>query len=99
MTRFFELGDERGVAEVAGSLVDLAVAAQDWPAALRWVGATHAQHDRLGIARPAAVRSELDAQEALAREELGAASADALLAEGAAWTTEETLRRATAVAG
>jgi len=99
MTRFFELGDERGVAEVAGSLVDLAIAMQDWPAALRWVGATHAQHDRLGIARPAAVRAELDAQEARARGQLGAARADALLAEGAGWTTEETLKRATVGSG
>jgi len=72
---------------------------QDWPAALRWVGATHAQHDRLGIARPAAVRAELDAQEARARGQLGAARADALLAEGAGWTTEETLKRATVGSG
>jgi predicted ATPase len=99
MTRFFELGDDRGVAEVAGSLVDLAVAAQDWPAVLRWVGATHAQHDRLGIARPAAVRAELDAEEARARAQLGAARADALLAEGAGWTTAETLKRAAAGSG
>lgn len=95
MARFFELGDARGVAEVAGSLVDVAVAAQDWPAALRWAGATRAQHDRLGIARPAAVRSELDAQEARARAHVGPAQADALLAAGAGWTAEESLRRAT----
>jgi predicted ATPase/DNA-binding SARP family transcriptional activator len=96
MTRFLELGDERGVAEVAGSLVDLAAAAGDWPAALRWAGATRAQHDRLGIARPAAVLAALDEHEARARERLGAARADALLAEGASWTAEETLKRATA---
>jgi len=99
MKRFFELGDGRGVAEVAGSQVDLAVASGDWPAALRWAGATRAQHDRLGIARPAAVRTELAAQETRARERLGAARADALLAEGARWTTEETLTRATAAEG
>jgi len=99
MTRFFDLGDERGVAEVAGSLVDLALAAGDWPAALRWAGATRAQHDRLGIARPAALLAELDAQEARARAQLGAARADALLAEGAGWTTEETLKRAVAASG
>jgi len=94
MARFFELGDERGVAEVAGSLVDAAVAAQDWPAALRWAGATRAQHDRLGIARPVAVLAELAAQEARARAHVGAAGADAQLAEGAGWTAEETLARA-----
>jgi predicted ATPase/DNA-binding SARP family transcriptional activator len=99
MMRFFDLGDGRGVAEVAGSLVDLAVAEEDWPAALRWAGATRAQHDRLGIARPAAVRAELDAQEARARERLGGARADALLAEGAGWTAEETLKRARAADG
>ena len=98
MTRFVELGDQRGVAEVAASLVDLAVAAPDWPAALLWAGATRAQHDRLGIARPAAARADLDAQEARARKHVGAAQADALLAEGARWTMEETLARATAAA-
>jgi tetratricopeptide (TPR) repeat protein len=99
MARFFEIGDDRGVAEVAGSLVDVAIAVGDWSAALRWIGATRAQHDRLGIARPAAVRAELDAQEARARERLGAARADALLSEGAGWSAEETLERATAGSG
>ncbi len=99
MTRFFELRDGRGVAEVAGSLVDLAVATGDWPAALRWAGATRAQHDRLGIVRAASVRAELDALERRARGRLGAARADALLAEGAGWTMAETVKRATAGEG
>ncbi len=94
MARFADLGDQRGVAEVAGSLVDLAVAEEDWAAALRWLGATHAQHERLGIARPAAVLDELEAQEAWARAAVGSERAEALRAEGAGWTVEETLERA-----
>ena len=94
MARFADLGDQRGVAEVAGSLVDLAVAAEDWAAALRWLGATHAQHERLGIARPAAVTSSLDVTESQARNAVGAERAAALRAEGAGWTMEETLARA-----
>ncbi len=95
MTRFFELGDMRGVAEVAASVADAAVAAQDWSAALRWIGASRAQHDRLGIATPVALRAELDAHEGRARAHLRSAQADAMLAEGASWTVEETVRRVT----
>jgi hypothetical protein len=94
MARFAELGDRRGVAEVAGSFVDLAAAAEDWPAVVRWLGATHAQHERLGIARPAAVLASLDAEEARARAVVGAERATELRAEGARWTLEETLARA-----
>ncbi len=99
MTRFFELGDARGVAQAAASLAEAAVAAQDWSVALRWTGASRAQHDRLGIATPVAVRAELDAHEGQARAHLRPAQADALLAEGASWTVEETLARAKAGEG
>ncbi len=94
MARFADLGDQRGVAEVAGSLVDLAVAEEDWAAALRWLGATDAQHERLGIARSAAVLAELEAQAARARAAVGPERAEALRAEGAGWTVEEALERA-----
>jgi len=96
MTRFFEIGDVRGVAETAASVADAAVEAQDWAAALRWIGASRAQHDRLGLVPPVAMRTQLDAQEGQARANLRPAVADAMLAEGAGWTTEETLARATA---
>jgi predicted ATPase/DNA-binding SARP family transcriptional activator len=95
MARFAQIDDRRGVAEVAGSLVDLAVAARDWAAALRWLGATHGLHERLGIARPVAVLAALDAHEARARAEIGVASAAALREEGASWTAEEAVARAT----
>lgn len=98
MARFAELGDQRGVAEVAGSLVDLAAAAEDWPEVMRWLGATHAQHERLGIARSDGVRGALDAEEARARAALGDERAAALRAEGAGWTAEEALARATGAA-
>jgi hypothetical protein len=94
MARFAELGDRRGVAEVAGSFVGLAVAADDWAAALRWLGATHAQHAQLGIARSAAVLVSLEAQEVRARSAVGPERAAALRAEGARWTMEEALAQA-----
>jgi predicted ATPase/DNA-binding SARP family transcriptional activator len=94
MARFGDLDDRRGVAEVAGSLVDLAAAERDWAAAQRWLGATHAMHERLGIARSAAVLASLDAHEARARAELGEARAAELRADGAWWTVEEAVARA-----
>jgi predicted ATPase/DNA-binding SARP family transcriptional activator len=99
MTRFFEIGDARGVAETAASVADAAVEAQDWSAALRWIGASRAQHDRLGLTPPAFMRGQLDAQEGQARAHLRPASAEALLAEGASWTVEETVARARAGEG
>ena len=94
MTLFTELDDRRGVAEVAASLADLAVARADWPAVLRWIGATRAQHDRLGIVASVGSRETLAANEARAHEHVGAARADALRAEGAGWTLESTLVQA-----
>ena len=60
---------------------------------LRWLGATHAQHERLGIARSAAVLASLEAQEARARAVAGAERAGALRAEGVRWTMGEALAR------
>jgi tetratricopeptide (TPR) repeat protein len=94
MVRFADLDDRRGVAEVAVSLVYLAVARKDWPDALRWIGAARAQHDRLGIALSEVVRERLDGHEATAGAHVRAPHVDALRAEGAAWTQEATLVRA-----
>ncbi len=99
MARFADLDDRLGVAEVAVSLVDLAVARADWPAALRWIGAVRAQHDRLGIALSVGVRKTLDGHEATAGAHLRPAEADAMLAEGASWTVGETVSRAAADEG
>jgi len=93
MVRFADLDDRLGVAEVAVSLVDLAVALEDWPDALRWIGAAHAQYDRLGVAMAVVVRERLDGHEVAASAHLRAPNADALRAEGAAWTQEATLAR------
>jgi ATP/maltotriose-dependent transcriptional regulator MalT len=99
MTRFADLEDTLGVAEVAASLADLAAARADWPDALRWIGAARAQHDRLGVVLPVTVREMLDGHEATASAHLRPAEAAALLAEGASWTVEETVSRAGADEG
>lgn len=95
MAVYADLGDRRGVSEVAACLADLAVAEGEWSAALRWVGAARAQHARLGIQRPATARAGLDASEAQARAHVANAPAEALLAEGAGWTVEETVAQGT----
>ena len=94
MQRFVDIGDARGVAETAASVADAAVEAQEWAAALRWIGASRAQHDRLGLVPAVFMRGQLDAQEGQARAHLRPAAADAMLAEGASWTVEETVSRA-----
>lgn len=94
MRRFLEIGDERGIAETSASVAEAEVVAQDWSAVLRWIGASRAQHDRLGLLPTVALQAQLGTQEGQARANLLPAVADAMLAEGAGWTVEETLARA-----